>query len=100
MIWFELDAATAAINARKHGLRFDTAKLVFGDPHALMDQDRIEGGEHRWRTIGEIGGATVVVVAHTINEHLDGDEVIRIISARAATIGERRRYEKEKYRHL
>ena len=49
-------------------------------------------GEQRWRTIGQIQGIVVVVVAHTIRE--EGDrEVVRIISARRATAYERRHYE-------
>ena len=42
----------------------------------------------------------VVLVAHTVTDHDDGDETIRIISARAATSGERRRYEQQKQRQL
>jgi uncharacterized DUF497 family protein len=45
MVYFEWDEAKAASNQRKHGVRFEDAMLVFADPHALADQDRIEGGE-------------------------------------------------------
>jgi uncharacterized DUF497 family protein len=39
MVWFEWDD----VNERKHGVRFDDAMLVFSDPYALVEQDRIDG---------------------------------------------------------
>ena len=42
MVRFEWDAAKAKTNERKHGVRFEDAMLVFADPYALVDQDRIE----------------------------------------------------------
>jgi len=48
-------------------------------------------GEERWQTLGAIGGEVVVLVAHTHVEE-DGEEVIRIISARKATPLERKAY--------
>ena len=35
------------------------AILVFADPYVLMEQDRVEGGELRWQTIGMVGGIVV-----------------------------------------
>ena len=52
----EWDAAKARSNARKHGVRFEDAILVFDDPCALAEQDRFEGGEPRWQTLGLAGG--------------------------------------------
>jgi uncharacterized protein (DUF4415 family)/uncharacterized DUF497 family protein len=63
MVWFEWDEAKAKTNERKHGVRFDDAILVFSDPYALMEQDRIEGGELRWQTIGLVGGVVQLLVA-------------------------------------
>lgn len=80
-------------NRRKHLLGFETAVLVFDDPNAIAFQDREIEGERRWQTIGWAHTA-IVVVAHTIGEE-DGDEVIRIISARKATPSERTLYEEE-----
>ena len=60
-----------------------------------MHQDRIEGGEQRWQTLGMVGGYLVVLVAHTVGDDEDGAEVIRIISARAADRKERKRYENQ-----
>jgi uncharacterized DUF497 family protein len=67
---------------------------AFADPLALMEQDRIEGGERRWRTLGQVEGWLLLVVAHTVWDEDDG-EVIRIISARRAEPKERRRYEQD-----
>jgi uncharacterized protein len=90
-IRLEWDADKAAANIRKHGLSFETAASVFADPFALALQDRFEGGEHRWQTIGAIQGELIVLVAHTVRE-TGGNEVIRIVSARKADRKERKLY--------
>ena len=48
----EWDPDKAATNLRKHGVRFEAAAMVFSDPYALVELDRIEGYEYRWHTIG------------------------------------------------
>ena len=93
-IRFEWDAAKAAANLRKHGVSFELAMHVFADPLAFSCQDRIEGGEPRWQTLGQVDGLLLLLVAHTVRDDDDG-EVIRIISARAATPKEIRDYERE-----
>ncbi len=98
MLTFDWDPAKAAGNLRKHGVTFELAARVFADPYALMDQDRIEGGERRWLTIGLVEGLLVLAVAHTIVDDRDGSETIRVISARRADRRERRRYEQERSR--
>ena len=92
IVRFEWDADKAASNLRKHGVSFQTALRAFADPLALMEQDRVEGEERRWRTVGLVEGWLLLVVAHTVWDEVDG-EVIRIISARRAQPRERRRYE-------
>ena len=95
---FEWNPVKAAANLRKHGVSFEIAMRAFADPFALTEQDRVEGGERRWRTLGMADGRVLLLVAHTIrDEDEDGEaiEVIRIISARAADRKERRRYEQE-----
>lgn len=89
---FEWDAAKAAHNRQKHHVSFETATLVFADPYALTDQDRIEGHEYRWQTIGLVNGVTLLLVAHVDREE-GGEEIVRIISARRADRSERSRYE-------
>ena len=83
------------MNLRKHGVSFETAARVFFDPSALSEQDRIEGGEYRWQTLGMVDGIVLLLVAHTVKDGEEGGEIIRIISARRADRRERRRYEQE-----
>jgi len=91
---FEWDEAKNHQNLGKHGISFETAVLVFDDPQALSDQDRMIDEEERWQTIGSIG-ALVVLVAHLWWDE-DGEEVIRLISARRASLAERKSYETHK----
>jgi uncharacterized DUF497 family protein len=88
---FRWDREKSRANLRKHGVSFETASLVFDDPNHLSVQDRFEDGEERWQTMGLVNGITILIVAHTINDG-EGEEVIRIISARKGTPGERRSY--------
>lgn len=90
---FSWDDAKNASNQRKHGIRFETAQLVFSDPLHLTRQDRVENGEVRWQTIGMVGSVVLILVAHTWHDTEDGIEHIRIISARRATALERKIYE-------
>lgn len=80
-------------NKKKHGLSFEKAQLVFDDPLQINIQDRHTHGEERWQTLGRVEGLAIILVAHTIKD-TDGNEVIRIISARKATKQERTHYEK------
>ena len=92
---FTWDEHKSRRNLAKHGLSFATATLVFDDPQALSIQDRISDGEERWQTMGLIKGPVVVLVAHTLGEQ-NGEELIRIISARKATPREREIYEESR----
>ena len=97
-IRFDWDEAKNLSNQRKHGVSFEDASEVFRDPLFVSLKDRIEDGEQRWRTYGEVGGCLLIVVAHTVieaNEHDESIETMRIISARRATRKERQRYEDE-----
>ena len=88
---FAWNEAKSRANQAKHGVNFELATLVFDDPLALSLPDPFEG-EERWRTMGLVKNAVLILVAHTIEEE-DGDELIRIISARKATRHERKAYE-------
>ena len=90
---FEWDPEKAAVNLAKHGIAFEDAARVFDDPLQRSRQDRAEGGELRWQTLGMVAGLLVLLlVAHTWREE-DDEEIIRIISARRANRRERRDYE-------
>jgi len=95
MLRFEWGEAKAKSNARKHGVGFEDAMLVFADPYALVEQDRMEGGELRWQTLGLVGGIVLLLVAHTVRNEQE-DEMIRIISARNAVRKERKRYDQNR----
>jgi uncharacterized protein len=90
---FEWNNAKAARNFRKHGIQFEEAVLVFDDLLAVSEQDRVENGEARWKTIGMVGGVLLLLVAHTLRSDDTGSEIIRIISARRVDKKERYRYE-------
>lgn len=92
---FDWDENKSKTNLVKHGISFDTARLVFDDPYALSMQDRHKDGEERWQTLGLINGIVILLVAHTFHEQ-DDIEVIRIISARKATRQERKHYDQNK----
>ena len=62
---------------------------MFDAPRAVSRLDRVERSEERWQTLGLAGGIVVLLVAHTYRIEEDGEEVIRIISARKATAHER-----------
>jgi uncharacterized DUF497 family protein len=64
---------------------------VFEDPQAASYLDRITDDEQRWHTIGQAAGITLLLVVHTSEEE-NGEEKIRIISARKASLRERAIY--------
>ncbi|MGO9230789.1 MAG: BrnT family toxin [Bryobacteraceae bacterium] len=91
---FEWDREKNRINQRKHcGIAFEAAALIFDDPNVVFCRDRVVGGEQRWHAIGAAEGAVLPVVHVYRTEHANGEEeIIRIISARAANQRERRIY--------
>jgi uncharacterized DUF497 family protein len=88
-VQFQWDPEKAASNEAKHGVSFEEASTVFGDPLAttVADPDHSEG-EERFLTTGLSDRQRVLIVWHT-----EGEEGIRIIGARDATPHERRIYE-------
>ena len=76
---FAWDEKKASINLIKHGISFEEAATVFGDPlsDTFPDSD-----------IGLAESGKILVVAHT-----DDGDLVRLISAREATLGERKSYE-------
>ncbi|MDH2919492.1 MAG: BrnT family toxin [Sideroxydans sp.] len=92
-ICFEWDDEKAHSNLKKHHVSFEIAARAFLDPLALSVQDRIEGGEYRWQTLGVVDSYLLLLVAHTVRQS-DESEIIEIISARKADKKERAYYEK------
>lgn len=88
---FEWDPAKAAANRRRHGVSFEEASEVYGDPAALTGDDVGHSSlEHRERTLGRSHRGRVLVVISTGRAG-----VTRIITARKATRNESRIYEEE-----
>jgi uncharacterized protein len=97
---YEWDEAKNERNRRKHeGISFDVATLVFDDEYCLIFPDRVDpaSGERRWHAIGMVGSgsAAVLLVVHAYREDEHGEEIIRIISARAAEKRDIRRYQEQ-----
>ena len=66
--------------------------LFFDDLYAITQRDATFEDEERWITVGAIGPGSILLVVHTFYEE-QGEEVIRVISARAAESHERKAYE-------
>jgi uncharacterized protein len=98
MLRLEWDTTKAAINSRKHRVRFEDAMLVFADPDAVAEEDR-SSEEIRWRILGLSGKAVLLLVVYTSHEE-NADEIIRVISARKATRKERKRYGENRAKDL
>src|SRR5580698_2569142 len=98
---YEWDERKNRQNQRKHeGVSFELAALVFDDERCLLGLDKVdESGEQRWHAIGavsiEAGVGAVLLVVHAYREDFDGEEIIRIISARRAVKNEYRRYQEQ-----
>jgi uncharacterized protein len=83
------DPRKAAANLKKHNISFEEASTVFSDALSLTGADPDHSTwEARWVTFGKSVRGRLLVVAHT-----DEGDIIRIISARAATRREKRLYE-------
>lgn len=98
---YEWDDSKYRTNLRKHQVSFDMATLVFEDPNCLFLFDRVDDhGEERFHAIGsaamEMEEAIILMVVHCYRETIDGEEYIRIISARQAQKRDIRRYQEQK----
>jgi uncharacterized DUF497 family protein len=86
---FEWNEQKARTNLAKHGVSFEEASTVFGDPLSLTIPDPAHSQtEDRFILLGRSHRQRLLVVVHTER----GDN-IRIISARPASRRERKDYE-------
>jgi uncharacterized protein len=86
---FQWNPIKAIDNAEKHGVSFEEAVTVFGDPLAVTISDPDHSiGEFRFLTTGLSISQRLLVVSHT-----ERKVKIRLISARLATRQESRSYE-------
>ena len=90
---FEWDEEKSISNLQKHGVSFEEAKEVFEDPFHISKLDhRFNYFEERWITLGRTKKDKILVVANMFFDE-NGEEIIRIISARKANQKERKFYE-------
>jgi uncharacterized protein len=85
---FEWDPAKAGSNLKKHKVDFADAALSLEDPKALTTADPDSAGQERFVTLAADPQGRVLVTVYSYS----GDNR-RIISARKASPGERKRYE-------
>jgi uncharacterized protein len=97
---YEWDDAKNRLNQKKHGVSFELAALALEDENCLIRQDRIdETGEQRWHALGAAqlaaGTRAVLFVVHVYREVRNGEEIVRIISARRADKHDIKRYQEQ-----
>jgi uncharacterized DUF497 family protein len=90
---FDWDERKSRANLAKHGIDFHTASLAFDDPFGLTMRDELHNDqENRFIMLAAIDTRTILLVVFTARDQ----DVIRLISARAATRRERAIYEEAK----
>jgi uncharacterized DUF497 family protein len=97
---YEWDEAKNLRNQRRpDGISFELAALVLEDERCLVYADSTDSRtqEQRWHAIGAARiaprASAVLLVVHAYREDYRGEEIIRIISARAAEKHEIGRYQ-------
>lgn len=87
---FEWDPAKASANLKKHGIGFDEAMSAFEDEHGKLIADPAHSqDEDRFVLLGLSTRLKLLVVCHCYRSECN---VIRIISARKASVAESRQY--------
>lgn len=82
---FEWDEEKAALNLIRHKISFNEARMAFRDDEQIVATS-IRGDEVRFVTTGTVDQRIISVV------WTERGDVTRIISARSARRGERRKY--------
>ncbi len=88
---FEWDSHKEESNFRKHGIPFKTACAAFLDPFLISLEDEVINDELREKIIGMTTDRRFLYVVYLWRD----EDVLRIISARLATLKERLRYENQ-----
>jgi len=90
---FEWNDKKSELNIEKHQVSFEEAQEVFLDPMHISKLDhRFDYFEERWISLGQTNKDKILVVANMFFDE-NGEEIIRIISARKANQKERIFYE-------
>ena len=91
---FEWDARKEAFNLQKHSVSFDEAKTAFIDVLGWDGEDiKHSLKEPRRLRLAQATSGKILVIAYTIRRQ-GNENITRIISARAASRRERKRYQK------
>jgi uncharacterized DUF497 family protein len=97
--WDEAKKPSKPAETRRNLVRIGDAG--FEDERCLVYADRIDSKteEQRWHAVGlaqlEPAAGAVLLVVHVYREDHRGEEIIRIVSARAAEKHEIRRYQEQ-----
>src|SRR2546427_3379250 len=93
---FSWDIRKAIGNFEKHGVPFEEAATVFGDPDGLDWEDLAHSQrELRYKRGGISVAGRILLVVYTLRRAGDGKETIRIIGARQASRKERQTYSRQ-----
>ena len=98
---FEWDEEKAQKNLKKHGVSFDDAALVLSDENGHLyhveeyDRQHSTGEDRYVTTASHPDDRNIVLVIAWTDRSTEHAKVTRIISARAATSAERKRYAEE-----
>jgi uncharacterized protein len=98
---YEWDDGKNRRNQRRHdGISFELATGALEDADCIVTRDRTDAsGEQRWHAIRTARispeAPAILLVMHAYREDINGEEVIRIISARRAEKREIRRYREQ-----
>lgn len=86
---YEWDENKADVNLIKHGVAFEEAETVFDDPLYVDFYDPDHSvSENRYIIIGESCKQRLLFVSYT-----ERGDIVRLISAREATLSEKKGYE-------
>ncbi|WP_090898950.1 BrnT family toxin [Candidatus Nitrospira nitrificans] len=90
---FTWDIGKAISNFEKHGVPFEEATTIFGDPNAMDGEDPAHSlHELRRQRIGRSVAGRILFVAYTVRRSDHEKPTIRIISARQSSRKERQAY--------
>ena len=79
--------------SKTHGVSFEEAATVFADPDALEWEDLEHSHrENRFKRLGISVAGRVVILVYSYRRLKDGNETLRIITARRASPKEREAY--------
>ena len=93
---FTWDDRKAELNVWKHSVTFELASEVFSDPFYIIRED-FYPSETRFQVIGKshTSPSDIFLVIYVEHATRDGEDIVRLISARKATPKERRVYHAE-----